>query len=92
MGMNREYQTKLEKFTREEIGFEDLNSLIGSHMLRWKVFNGKGIFRESGAAKMSLLDDDVRPSIRDVGYVNYFPFKSSANRPPLKASSFRMHS
>jgi hypothetical protein len=32
---------------------------------------------------MSLLDDDVRPSIEDVGYVNYFPFKISANNAPL---------
>jgi hypothetical protein len=92
IGMNREYRTKLEGFARGEIGFEDLNRLIGAHMLRWSVFHAKGIFREGGAAKMSLLDDDVRPSIRDIGYVNYFPFKTSENRPPLKASSFRVHS
>ena len=89
--MNREYRAKLEAFARGNIGFEDLNRVIASHMLRWSVFKGKGIFRESGAAKMSLLDDGVRPSIEDVGYVNYFPFKTSANRPPLKASSFRVH-
>ncbi len=89
--MNREYQAKLEAFAREDIGFEDLNRLIAPHMLRWSVFKGKGIFRERGAARMSLLDESVRPSIREVGYVNYFPFKTSANRPPLKASSFRIH-
>jgi len=57
-------------------------------MLRWPVFRGKGIFRESGAARMSLLDDDVRPSVEEVGYVNYFPLKTSANSHPLN-SSFR---
>ncbi len=89
--MNREYRAKFEAFVRGEIGFEDLNRLIASHMLRWSVFNGKGIFRESGAARMSLLDDSVRPSIYNVSYVNYFPFKTSANGPPLQASSFRVH-
>lgn len=68
-----------------------MNRLIASHMLRWRVFQGKGIFRESGAARMSLLDDDVRPSIEDVGYVNYFPFKTSGDSGPLRSSSFRQH-
>ena len=33
----------------------------------------------------------MRPSIEEVSYVNYFPFKTSENRPPLKASAFRLH-
>lgn len=89
--MNLEYRAKLEAFACGDIGFEDLNCLIASHILRWSVFNDKGIFRESGAARMFLLDDGVRPSIQEVGYVNYFPFKTSANRPPLRASTFRVH-
>jgi hypothetical protein len=89
--MNREYRTKLEAFVREEIDFQDLNSLIASHMLRWRVFKGKGIFREGGAGRASLIADGVRPSIGEVSYVNYFPFKTSENRPPFKASAFRLH-
>ena len=91
IGMNREYQARLEAFVREEVGFGELNGLIASHMLRWPVFRAKGIFRESGAARMSLLADGVRPSIEEVGYVNYFPFKTSGNQNPLKASPFRRH-
>jgi hypothetical protein len=87
--MNREYREGFEAFTRGERGFADLNRLIASHMLRWRVFNGKGIFRDSGAGWMSLLDDDVRPSIEDVGYINYFPFKTSANAGPLGNSPFQ---
>jgi len=40
---------------------------------------------------VSLLADVVRPSIEEVSYINYFPFKTSENRPPLKASAFRLH-
>jgi len=39
---------------------------------------------------MSLLDEHVRPSIDDVAYVNWFPFKTSANSLPLN-SPFRRH-
>jgi hypothetical protein len=81
--MDRKYRAKLEAFRRGDAGFEELNRLIASHMLSWRVFEGKGIFSESGAGRMSLLDDDVRPSIEDVGYVNYFPFKISADDSPL---------
>jgi hypothetical protein len=87
--MNREYQDKLEAFTRGEVGFKELNSLIASHMLRWLMFDGKGIFRESDARRISLVDEDLRLPIEDISYVNYFPFKTSANRSPFKASSFR---
>lgn len=91
MRMNREYRSKLEAFERKEDSFEDVNGLIASHMLRWRVFREKGIFREGGAGRVSLIADDVRPSIGDVSYVNYFPFKTSENCPPLKASAFRLH-
>jgi hypothetical protein len=83
---DREYRAKLEAFAQGDTGFDDLNRLVASQMVRWPVFKGKGIFRESGAARMSLLDNDVRPSIEDVAYVNYFPFKTAANDPPLKDS------
>jgi hypothetical protein len=89
--MNREYRAGLEAFTQRDLRFEDLNRLVALHMLRWSVFKGKGIFRESGAGRMSPLDEDVRPSIEDVGYVNHFPFKTSANRSPFKMSSLRGH-
>ncbi len=88
---NSEYRAKLEAYVRGDADFEDLNRLIASHMLWWDVFNGKGIFRESGAGVISLLDADVRPSIYDVCYVNYFPFKTSKNCSPLKSSCFRRH-
>jgi hypothetical protein len=91
VGMDRQYWAKLEGFAQGDVRFDELNHLVASHMLRWSVFKGKGIFREAGAARMSLLDEEVRPSIEEVGYVNYFPFKTSANRPPFKESFFRRH-
>jgi hypothetical protein len=89
--MNREYRAKLEAFLGREIDFKDVNGLIASHMLRWRIFKGKGIFREGGAGRVALLADGVSPSIEEVSYMNYFPFKTSENRPPLKASAFRPH-
>jgi hypothetical protein len=47
--------------SRGEIAFEDLNRLIASHMLWWSVFNAKGIFRESGMARISLRDNGDEP-------------------------------
>ncbi len=91
IAMNREYRAGLEALARREAGFEDLNRLVASHMLRWRVFRGKGIFCEGGVGKVALLDNGVRPSIEEVGYVNYFPFKTSANQNPLKDSLFRRH-
>jgi hypothetical protein len=85
VAMDREYRDALEAFMEGETGFEDLNRLIADHMLKWRVFQAKGIFRESGAARISLLDEDVRPSIKDVAYVNYFPFKVTTNDPPLNS-------
>ena len=62
IGMNGEYRASLEAFVRKVVGYEELNSLIASHMFRWRIFKGKGIFREGGAGKVSLLADGVRPS------------------------------
>ena len=58
--MNREYRAKLEAFVRGEIGFEDLNSLIASHMLRWAIFKGKGIFREGGGLPTACVPPSRR--------------------------------
>lgn len=90
-GRDSEYRAKLEAYLQEQTDFEDLNTLIASHMLRWDVFVGKGIFRENGSGRITLLDEDVRPSIHDISYVNYLPFKTSGNRSPLKTSPFRRH-
>jgi hypothetical protein len=80
--MNRDYSAALGAFAEGEIGFEDLNSRVAKHMLRWSVFNGKGIFRESDTDRIALLDDDVRPSIEALAYLNYFPYKTSRNEKP----------
>jgi hypothetical protein len=93
--MNRPYLAGLEAFTAGDIGFEDVNRLVASHMLRWRAFTGKGIFREGGWSGLSLLDPDVRPSIDDIAYVNAFPFKTVGDQPPWKnpwkTSLFRRH-
>jgi len=34
-----------------DTGFNDVNHLVASHMVRWRVFKGKGIFRETGATR-----------------------------------------
>jgi hypothetical protein len=78
-----DYRAKLEAFARGDTLFEDVNRLVASDMLGWGSSRARGIFRESGAARTSLLDDDVRPSIEDVGYVNAFPSKTSGNVTPL---------
>ena len=88
--MNREYRAKLEAFAQGDAGFEDLNRLVAAHLLGWRIYEGKGIFRQGGAARMALLDDDVRPSIEEV-VANWFPFKTSGNQGPSKTSPFRQH-
>jgi hypothetical protein len=88
VAMDRDYGAKLHAFMHGNTGFEELNRLIASHILTWRLFAQKGVFRESGTARISLLDEDVRPSIEEVCYLNYFPFKTSANMAPLKASAF----
>jgi hypothetical protein len=80
--VDRDYSGALEAFAEGEIGFEELNGRVASHMLRWSVFKGKGIFRESDAGRISLLDEDVRPSIEAVAYLNFFPYKTSGNEKP----------
>jgi Uracil DNA glycosylase superfamily len=89
VAMDRDYLGKLHAFMVGDAGLAELNRLVASHMRTWRLFAQKGIFHESGAARISLLDDDVRPSIEDVGYINYFPFKTSGNAAPLKSSAFR---
>lgn len=80
--MDRDYSAALEAFAEGEIGFEELNGRVAPYMLRWSVFKGKGIFGESDAGRISLLDDDVRPSIEAVAYLNFFPYKTSGNEKP----------
>lgn len=91
MEKNREYRPKLEAFAQGNAGFEDLNRLVAAHLLGWRIYGGKGIFREGGAGRMALLDEDVRPSIEKVGCANWFPFKTSGNQGPSKTSPFRQH-
>ena len=57
----------------------------------WRIYEGKGIFREGGAPRIALLDEDVRPSIEGVAVANWFPFKTSGNQGPTKTSPFRQH-
>jgi hypothetical protein len=82
VSVDRDYSAALEAFAEGEIGFEELNGRVAWHMLRWSVFNGKGIFRESDAGRIALLDEDVRPSIEAVAYLNFFPYKTSRNEKP----------
>lgn len=86
---NVAYRAKLEAFARGSAGFEDLNHLVASHHLGWRIYEGKGIFRKGGAGRMALLDEDVRLSIEEVGIANWFPFKTSRNRAPFRTSPFR---
>jgi hypothetical protein len=65
--------------------------LVAAHLLGWRIYEGKGTFREGGAGRMALLDEDVRPSIEEVGCANWFPFKTSGNQGPSKTSAFRHH-
>src|SRR5262245_7836191 len=43
---NVEYLAKLEAFAEGNAGFEDLNHLVAQHHLGWRIYEGKGIFRE----------------------------------------------
>jgi hypothetical protein len=88
---NVEYRAKLEAFAQGSAGFEDLNHLVAEHHLGWRIYEGKGIFREGGVGRMALLDEDVRPSIEEVGIANWFPFKTAGDQGPSKASPFRQH-
>ncbi len=90
MEKNRAYRTELEAFAREEIGFEDVNHSIASHVAWWKLYAGKGVFREGGAEWVSLIAEDVRPSIHDIAHLNYFPFKTAGDADPLD-TPFRGH-
>jgi hypothetical protein len=91
VAMDRDYWAQLEAFMHGRVQLEELNRLIASHMLTWLVFAQKGVFQESGTARIALLDDETRPSIEEVSYINYFPFKTSANAAPLKTSTLRRH-
>lgn len=87
----RLYHARLEAFGRREISFAEVNEFLASFIPGWGVFAGKGIFRESGADKAPLIAEDVRPSIREVGYVNHFPFRlPNRHRKPRK-TSFQKH-
>jgi hypothetical protein len=86
---DREYREKLEAFTRGDIGFDDLNRFVASLAPTWRVFTGKGVFRDDCAPRMSLIDDDVRLSIGDVAYLNYFPFKTVGNATPRATPFWR---
>lgn len=87
----RLYHARLEAFGRREISFVEVNEFLASFIPSWGVFAGRGIFRESGADKAPLIAEDVRPSIREVGYVNHFPFRlPNRHRKPLK-TSFQKH-
>jgi hypothetical protein len=85
-----EYRDELEAFTRGDIGFDDLNRFVASLLPIWRVFTGKGVFRDDPAPRMSLIDNDVRLSIEEVVYLNYFPFKTVGNATP-RATLFWRH-
>ena len=86
-GEERLYHARLEAFDRREISFAEVNEFLASLIPGWRVFAGKGIFRESGAHEASLIAEDVRPSIREVSYVNHFPFRlPNRYRKPRKTS------
>jgi hypothetical protein len=87
---NRAYRADLESFARGEIGFEDANHSIASHVAWWRIYAGKGVLREGGADRVSLIAEDVRPSIQDIAHLNFFPFKSVEDADPLD-SPFREH-
>lgn len=91
MEKNRSYRAELEAFARGEVGFEDVNLSIASHVAWWKIYAGKGVFREGGAERVALIAEDVRPSIHDIVHLNYFPFKTVEDADPSETSLFKQH-
>ncbi|MDA2930730.1 hypothetical protein MYX84_12435 [Acidobacteria bacterium AH-259-O06] len=83
------YTQQLADFANDQTSFEELNALIASEMMRWRIFRGKGIFRENGDERVALVPERIRPSIRSVAYVNAFPFKTINNSRPFRTAFFR---
>ncbi len=85
------YRPELEAFVRGETSFVELNESLAKRILTWGAFAKKGIFRESGAAMASLLAEEVRPSIREISYINHFPFKVQHTSGRPRKTPFQKH-
>lgn len=82
------YHSQLMAFAKDQLTFKDLNAVVGLEMSRWSIFVGKGIFRESGDHRVSLIPAGFRPSIHNIAYINSFPFKTIRNQRPLRTDFF----
>lgn len=77
----------LSAFARGDKTFDDLNRFLSTHLLKWPVYREKGIFQETGDCRIALLPKAIRPSIRSVALLNFFPFKTTNNQKPLSGNS-----
>lgn len=73
----------LQRFTEGHENLLSLSHFQAAHVVKWPIYSGKGIFRETDDLTIELLHSTVRPSIHSVALLNLFPFKTVANKKPL---------
>ncbi len=73
----------LQRFARGDETLLTLSQFQASHIIKWPIYRGKGIFRETDDDAIALLPAPVRPSVQSVALLNLFPFKTVKNSKPL---------
>jgi hypothetical protein len=70
---------RLAEFADGRLSFKEYSCFLSGQVFLWNIYRNMGIFRECGATRLSLIGENVRPSIETVALLNAFPFKTRKN-------------
>lgn len=74
---------ELQAFAKGQASLAQFSQFQSSHIMKWPIYRGKGIFSGTGDELISLLPAAVRPSVESVALLNLFPLKTTGNKKPL---------
>jgi hypothetical protein len=80
---DRVFAQELSAFANGRTSLAQLGQSQANHMVKWPIYEGKGILSEAGDSRISLLPRLARPSIQSIAILNLFPFKTVHNRKPF---------